>query len=460
MFLRPSVYLRKKHWPNQKKQSRNFQPMNAVVDNKQLLQEIEAHVENFIQEEVDAQFVYHNFQHTCAVVEAAEELATHYDVNADERFAILVAAWFHDTGYSDGWRDHEARGIQNAHNWLRDKGINDQELFDTIAGAIRATKMPQQPTTFVEQLVADADLSHLGDLSYWDRCGRVRQEFALTRDMVMSDQEWIDFELGFMLNHEYHTEAARELFGERKSKHVRQLYKRKKALYPDQTPTNLEELEEAKKKKKKLKKLKKAVVKAAKKDPDFKPGRGVETMYRATYRTHVNLSSIADNKANIMLSVNAIVLSVVVANLATKLDSNPHLVIPTIILVCVCLASLFFAIQATRPKVTEGKSSIEDIKARRSNLLFFGNFYSMPIDDFHYGMMEMIRDEDFLYSSMTRDLYYLGVVLAKKYSFLRICYNIFLFGIIVAVAAFVIAVVYHNATNPMPVNSTNLIAPN
>ena len=435
--------------------------MNITVDRKQLLKDVETHVEAYIQEEVDPKFVYHNFQHTCAVVDAAKDLADHYDVNEEERLAIVLAAWFHDTGYADGWEDHEERGSNKAANWLRGQGVDDPQLFDTIAGAIRATKMPQQPNTFVEQIVADADLSHLGDLSYWDRCGRVRQEFALTRDMVMSDQEWIDFELGFMLNHEYHTEAARDMFGERKSKHVKQLYKRKKALYPDQTPTNLEELEKAKKQKKKVKKLKKRVANAVEpKGTAFKPGRGVETMYRATYRTHVNLSSIADNKANIMLSVNAIVLSVVVANLATKLDSNPHLVIPSIILVAVCLVSLFFAIQATRPKVTEGKSSMEDIKARRSNLLFFGNFYNMPIDDFHYGMMEMIRDEDFLYSSMTRDLYYLGVVLAKKYDFLRICYNIFLFGMIVAVMAFVFAVVYHNATSPLPANTTNMIAPN
>ena len=435
--------------------------MNIAVDRKQLLQDVEAHVEQYIQDEVDPRFVYHNFQHTCAVVEAAEELADHYDVGENERVAIVVASWFHDTGYSEGWEDHEERGITNAQDWLRAQGVDDPKLFDTIAGAIRATKMPQQPTNFVEKIVADADLSHLGDLSYWDRCGRVRQEFALTRNMVMSDQEWVDFELGFMLNHEYNTEAARELFGERKSKHVKQLYKRKKALYPDQTPSNLVELEEAKQQKKKLKKLKKKVERDAEsKDVAFKPGRGVETMYRATYRTHVNLSSIADNKANIMLSVNAIVLSVVVANLATKLDSNPHLLIPTIILVGVCLASLFYAIQATRPKVTEGKSSMEDIKARRSNLLFFGNFYNMPIDEFHYGMMEMIRDEDFLYSSMTRDLYYLGVVLAKKYSYLRVCYNIFLFGIIVAVIAFLVAIVYNNATTPLPINTTNLITPN
>ena len=419
--------------------------MSEVVDRAELLRAVEAYVERYIQDEVDPQFVYHNFQHTCAVVEAARELADHYDVSEDDRLAIVLAAWFHDVGYSGGWEGHEERSVEIARNWLTKQEVDDAELVENITGAIRATKMDAKPQTFLEEIVADADLSHLGDLSYWDRCGRVRQEFALTRDMIMSDQEWIDFELKFMLNHEYYTEAAREMFGDRKSKHVKQLYKRKKALFPDQTPTNLEELELAKKKQKKAKKNKKAKA-VDTKDPDFKPGRGVETMYRATYRTHVNLSSIADNKANIMLSVNAIVLSVVVANLATKLDTNPHLVIPTIILVCVCLSSLFYAIQATRPKVTEGKSSMEDIKARRSNLLFFGNFYSMPIDDFHYGMMEMIRDEDFLYSSMTRDLYYLGVVLAKKYTFLRICYNIFLFGIIVAVLAFVVAVVYHNAT--------------
>lgn len=420
--------------------------MSKVVDQAELFKAVEAYVEGYIHNEVDPSFVYHNFQHTCAVVEAAEELADHYDIGPDDRLAVVLAAWFHDTGYSGGWQNHEERSITIAREWLAAQDVDDPELIEQVTGAIRATKMEATPQTFLEEIVADADLSHIGDLSYWDRCGRVRQEFALTREMIMSDQEWIDFELNFMLNHEFHTEAARELFGERKSKHVKQLYKRKKALFPDQTPSNLQELELAKKKKKKAKKNKKALAEAGKDPAEFKPGRGVETMYRATYRTHVNLSSIADNKANIMLSVNAIVLSVMVANLATKLDTNPHLIIPTILLVVVCLSSLFYAIQATRPKVTEGKSSMEDIKARRSNLLFFGNFYNMAIDDFHYGMMEMIRDEDFLYSSMTRDLYYLGVVLAKKYAFLRICYNIFLFGIIAAVIAFLVAIVYHNAS--------------
>ena len=105
----------------------------------------------------------------------------------------------------------------------------------------------------------------------------------------------------------------------------------------------------------------------------------------------------------------------------------------------VCLGAMVFAILSTRPKITEGKLTRADIENKKSNLLFFGNFYNMNLDDFHWGMMEMIKDKDFLYSSMTRDLYFLGVVLAKKYKYLRVCYSIFMYGLIISVLAFSIA---------------------
>ena len=84
----------------------------------------------------------------------------------------------------------------------------------------------------------------------------------------------------------------------------------------------------------------------------------------------------------------------------------------------------------------------DDIEQKRSNLLFFGNFYNMKVDDFHWGMMEMIKDSDFLYSSMTRDLYYLGIVLAKKYRLLRICFDIFMYGVILSVLVFVVVFLF------------------
>ncbi|MGB3545595.1 MAG: Pycsar system effector family protein [Saprospiraceae bacterium] len=411
----------------------------STVNN--LLTSAEAFVEAYITERVNRKYVFHNFQHTCGVVDAVIEIAAHYELSEQEKTALEIAAWFHDTGYAEGWKNHEVRSAELAVNFLDKKEETESELRERVQRLILCTKMPHEPADLLEQIICDADLSHLGNISYWDRCGRVRQEYALTRDMIMSDQDWINFELNFMLQHEYQTEAARELFGPEKDNHVRQLFKQKKRLFPDQTPSNLNELEEKRRKKKKKKKKKNRPEDDDGETSirDLNIGRGVETMYRATYRTHVNLSSIADNKANIMLSVNAIIISIVAANLIPKLDNNPHLVGPSIIIVLSCLGSLFFAIQATRPKVTEGKSTREDIDSKKSNLLFFGNFYQMPIEDFHYGMMEMIKDEEFLYSSMTRDLYYLGVVLGKKYRFLSICYNIFLYGLIVAVISFIVA---------------------
>ncbi|MCC6724336.1 MAG: HD family phosphohydrolase, partial [Saprospiraceae bacterium] len=122
-----------------------------------------------------------------------------------------------------------------------------------------------------------------------------------------------------------------------------------------------------------------------------------------------------------------------------RFEEYPQVVIPSMLLLLVCVTAMVLAILSTRPKITEGKFTREDIENRKANLLFFGNYYNMPLDDFHWGMMEMITDKDFLYTSMTKDLYYLGVVLAKKYRYLSYCYSIFMYGIIGALVAFAVA---------------------
>jgi hypothetical protein len=122
-----------------------------------------------------------------------------------------------------------------------------------------------------------------------------------------------------------------------------------------------------------------------------------------------------------------------------KLDSNPHLVIPTAMLTLTSLIALVYAIIVTRPKVTSGTFTSEDVKNKKANLLFFGNFFNMSLNDFSWGMKEMINDQDYLYDSMIKDFYYLGQVLGQKYQRLRHCYTIFMYGVIVSVLAFAIA---------------------
>lgn len=402
-----------------------------------LLQETETFVQAFFVESVPDKYVFHNFEHTVQTVAAVKVIAEGCQISKQGIELLQLATWFHDTGYAQGPEGHEERSCNYAELFLRGK-ISDSDL-QTVLNCIRVTKVPQQPANLLEQIICDADLSHLGMDIYWDRTGRLRQEFTLTRDQVMSDQEWIDFELNFMLTHEYHTAVAQEMLNKRKGKHIQRLVKQKRRLSPDKAPT-MEEL---------------AMLSDDNKDGDIKKvlresenelklarfGRGVETMYRTTYRTHTNLSSMADSKANIMLSVNAIVISILVSNLLPKLiddanQFNMQLGIPSGMLLATCMGSMVFATLATRPKVTEGTVTREAIKQRKANLLFFGNFYNMPLDEFQWGVNEMLKDPEFLYSSMSRDLYFLGIVLAKKYQYLSVCYNIFMFGLILSLLAF------------------------
>lgn len=397
-----------------------------------LVDDVRTFVQEYYQNNISEQFLFHNFAHTQDVVNAARLMAEKSErLHPKEIFLLEIAAWFHDTGYSEGSSGHEHRSAELARRFLSERDITEDDIH-AVEQIILATSLQAAPESFSEEILRDADFSHLGSEQYWDRCSRLRQELLMTQKDFKTEAEWANYELDFVTRHQYHTLIARGLYEATKQKNIKRLKKYLKRVQAAEEGDNNGEP----KKKKKKKKANNLELK------QLNLGRGVETMYRTTYRTHVNLSSIADNKANIMLSINAIIISIVVSNLVPKFDQNFWLIVPTTILLATCLAALVFAILSTRPKVTEGKFSREDIRQKKSNLLFFGNFYNMDLEDFHWGMMEMIKDSDFLYSSMTRDIYYLGVVLAKKYRYLRICYGIFMYGLILSVIAFGLAFLF------------------
>ena len=174
-----------------------------------------------------------------------------------------------------------------------------------------------------------------------------------------------------------------------------------------------------------------------------KPERGVETMFRTTSKNHLELSAMADTKANIMISVNTIILTVVVSVLIRKLYEYPNLVIPTIMLVAVSLTTIVLAILSTRPNISTGTFTHKDVKEKKTNLLFFGNFHKMDLENYNWGMREMMSDADYLYGSMIKDIYFLGVVLGKKYRLLRLCYTTFMIGFVLSIVAFVIAMMLY-----------------
>ena len=171
----------------------------------------------------------------------------------------------------------------------------------------------------------------------------------------------------------------------------------------------------------------------------------IETLLRVTDNNDHRLSDMADNKAQILITVNSIIISAIISLLLRNLKDNQFLVLPSYILLCVSLLTMILAILATRPSIPMGRFTGKDLADKKVNLLFFGNFYKMKLDDYAKGMKSILNDPEFLYDILIKDVYSQGVVLGRKYRLLRAAYSIFMFGLIVAIATFIISSMRNNA---------------
>ena len=165
--------------------------------------------------------------------------------------------------------------------------------------------------------------------------------------------------------------------------------------------------------------------------------RGIETLFRSAYRVQMDLTGLADNKANMMISINGIIISIIIAAVAPKLDANPWLLIPSTIFLIGTLISIVYAILAARPRVHSNPITLEDLEHSGGNILFFGDFANLTQDDFTTGMLDLIEDRDLVYETMIRNLYGLGSVLKKKFALLKVAYTIFMIALILGVTSFI-----------------------
>ncbi len=381
--------------------------------------------------------VYHNLNHTREVVKATQKIGAHSNLSQEEMDIVLIAAWFHDTGFRDSVTEHEESSKKIAEEYLSQRAY-PRDKIEQVLACIGATRPYAKPEGKLEMVMCDADFAHMAKSSYFDKMLLLRQEFKNLGKDDDSDEVWNEKNMRFLKEHRYHTEYGKAVLAVKQHENVakqakilRKLIKKRDLRLEEDLDLDPDKLKELKKKLRKV---------------EGRPDRGIETMFRLTSRNHLQLSSMADSKANILISVNAIIISVLLGGLIKTLDSYPHLVIPTYVLLSINVITIIFAILATRPNVTKGKFTKKDIEEKKTNLLFFGNFHRMKQSDYKWGMVEMMSDADYLYSSLIDDIYFLGKVLGKKYRFLRIAYTIFMIGIILAVISYVISNIYFHAT--------------
>jgi Family of unknown function (DUF5706) len=161
------------------------------------------------------------------------------------------------------------------------------------------------------------------------------------------------------------------------------------------------------------------------KDKKKKISRTVETMYRSTLTNHVELSGIADQKAGLLVSVNAIIVSVMVSLLMREIATNRALLLPTVILLVTCILTITIALLATRPSVSKSPSHDLD---RSPDLLFFADYTKLSLPEYQAAMQEMMRKESSLHEQLIQNIYAQGTVLKRKYRLIKTAYTIFMVG--------------------------------
>ncbi len=400
--------------------------MSITLNYTKLIQQVKKFVLSYYKAHADSSFTYHNIDHTTDVVAAAKKIAEHYQLNDEDHFAVITAAWFHDIAYYMGAENHEEKGAVIAADFLNGFDL-DNELLQNITNCILATKMPQNPANILQNIVCDADLFHLGTNDFKRKTKLLRKEFNTLYGTDIGKADWRKKTIQLMEEHEYHTDYCRLLLNETKAQNLEEL--KEKLNGKDEEDDGV---------KSPIKHDGTVIFKTQNKDKQ-ELSKGVETMFRLTSTNHQRLSNMADSKAHIMISVNAIIISLLLSLLLRNMSAHHNQIIPAIMLLTVNLVTIVFSILATRPTIPPGTFTQQDVESRDVNLLFFGNFYKMNYEDYQKSMVTMINDNEFLYGSLIRDVYAQGVVLGRKYRLLRASYNVFMFGLVVSVIAFVIS---------------------
>jgi predicted metal-dependent HD superfamily phosphohydrolase len=394
-------------------------------ENRDLIEDANEYIFELFKEKLSHKYVYHNYQHTLETVDVCQKLADELQVNEEAKEILLLAAWFHDSGYIHTYKGHEEKSVEIARNFLQERGYPSTKM-EQVAHCIIVTNRSMPPANMMEEILCDADIASVGDKNFFSKADLLRTEWENFGIAACSEKKWAQTQLDFLSSVTFHTSQAQKLYGE-------------------QLALNLQEQGKV------LKKLQK---KENKKNKDInknkaQPKRGIETMFRSIYHSHIQLSAIADNKANMMIHINTIIISIMLtlvgakfSFLGTSFKENQRFIFPVISLLLTGLASVIFAILSAKPKVRGKISSLEELKMKKVSVLFFGNYSNLTIHEFESQMKELMKSQELLYGNMIRDLYFLGKVLNQKYKLLRYSYVAFMLGLIITVFLVILIIVH------------------
>jgi predicted metal-dependent HD superfamily phosphohydrolase len=381
--------------------------------NDLLIADSENYISALLAEKLPENIIFHNFNHAIQVKKYAETIGEQAGLTADEMNILRISALFHDAGYVNSFEKYNEESIAIASAFLAEHKV-DPLTIDHISEIIGATRLPQEPKDKIAEVLCDADMMYIASESCIEQFDLLNDENAMSKPKHGKRPAIEKGSIDFFTSHTYFTEYGKTILQPKKEAAVKRISER----------LNRRKRLESKKENPEKNKI--------------AYSRGVESMFRITARNQINLNSIADNKSNILISVNAIIISIIITMLAGNIGNMSKDILPILVFLVICLITIIIAILSTRPNLITSKFTGEDIKNKKVDLIFFGNFIKIEYDDYVKALKDMMKDEEYLYSTLIKNQYALGKILAKKFRLIKIAYNVFMIGIIITVVVFLV----------------------
>jgi len=393
---------------------------------RDIIASAQQHVLDLYNSKSGSKLLFHNYQRASELVKIVDTIGTESKYSSEVKEVAKLAAWFHGTGCLDDYDNFENRSVARARAFLKARSYSESKMNRVLA-AINASKHEANQRGTEDQVLSDAVTAYDMTRDFISQSPLMRLERELVLDEKSTTSNWEQTQLKKLLDAKLYTPYSKVYFEPTLAQNIltqKNIVEkgRAKALQrgEDDEENNLRKFQDIEKK---------------------VPRSGIQTFFRTTYRNHINLSMIADQKANIMISVNAILISLLISILTIKADillTSPIVLFPVVTFLMTGLTSLVFAILSIRPKVTNLNTAKLTKEENKKNVIFFGNFVHMNLEEYEEAMDAMFRDGELMYGNMTRDLYHLGKVLDKKYRYLTNAYNIFMVGFVATVLTFLV----------------------
>jgi len=400
-----------------------------------LIKEAKSYVKELFLKHKNELLLFHNLSYINKTVDYANQICDMEKVSREERENILVAAWLFSTGYLFDYIDYRKQSIRVANEFLRDNLI-DAQKSESILMIVETVLHNKQHENICGEILYDASEFYVAidEFLLWVKYHRQERNYFL-KPKLTKRSFWQTVE-NYLHEHEFCTASGKSLFAAEKDKNLGKIKFLLKQELKQQLPTDnrmiIEDLREE------IRQVNQKVEKR------LSSTRGFDTLYRITARNQVALSGLADNKANILITLNTLIVSAVITFVLVNYAELEFLMLPSFVTIGFSMLSISLAILAARPKIRPGVFSMDDFHDKKVNLLFYGNFFKVDYDDYETAIKEMLGDQDLLLSNLTRDQYTLGKILGRKYKLLNISFTVFLTGFVISSLTFATTLFFFN----------------